>query len=75
MAVVSALGNLGHARVHAQEPKRFGLGLLRALEVVERWFDRHAQRQALLELDDHMLRDIGLSRADAASEASKRFWQ
>jgi uncharacterized protein YjiS (DUF1127 family) len=29
----------------------------------------------LLKLDDHLLRDIGVTRAQARREASKPFWQ
>jgi len=36
---------------------------------------RRRQRQNLLELDDHLLADIGVSREQALREASKRFWQ
>ena len=36
---------------------------------------RWQQRQKLLELDDHLLDDIGVSREEALREASKRFWQ
>lgn len=32
------------------------------------------QRKALMKLDDHSLKDIGLSRADVVREASRRFW-
>ena len=42
------------------------------------WFaDRAARRrsrQALLGLDDAMLKDIGLTRAEATREAGKSFW-
>jgi len=37
----------------------------------ERW----RQRQQLLELDDRLLADIGLSRRDAQMEARKPFWK
>ncbi len=37
--------------------------------------ERARQRRALLALDDWMLKDIGLSRADAQHEYLKRFWQ
>lgn len=37
--------------------------------------DRHRQRRLLLELDDHLLADVGLSREAAAREARKWFWQ
>ena len=36
---------------------------------------RRQQRQKLLELDDHLLADIGVSREQALREAGKRFWQ
>jgi len=39
------------------------------------WSDRHAQRRALRELPEEMLKDIGLSRADAYRESSKPFWR
>jgi uncharacterized protein YjiS (DUF1127 family) len=29
----------------------------------------------LLELDDRMLRDVGLSRSDVDRECTKHFWQ
>jgi len=45
------------------------------VEVIEVWLERRRQRRGLLELNDHMLKDIGLSRADAVGEASKPFWQ
>ncbi|WP_349018262.1 DUF1127 domain-containing protein [Azospirillum brasilense] len=41
------------------------------LEMVE----RHRQRRSLAALDDHLLRDVGLSRTDARREADKAFWQ
>lgn len=38
-------------------------------------YDRSRERQALLALDDHLLRDIGLSRADVWDEGRKPFWR
>ena len=32
------------------------------------------QRQALLDLDDHLLVDVGISREAARREAAKPFW-
>ena len=40
-----------------------------------RWHDLARQRRALLTLDDHMLKDIGISRAEAEHEAARPFWQ
>ena len=31
-------------------------------------------RKALLRLDDHLLRDVGLSRAEATAEALRAIW-
>jgi uncharacterized protein YjiS (DUF1127 family) len=46
----------------------------RAALKIRGWMERRRQRQALLELDDHHLKDIGLSRAAAMTEARKPFW-
>jgi uncharacterized protein YjiS (DUF1127 family) len=35
---------------------------------------RSRQRRGLLELDDHMLADIGMSRREAELEGRKWFW-
>jgi len=47
-------------------------GVFAALQV---WLERREQRRALLNLSDPMLKDIGLSRADAWAEGSKPFWR
>jgi uncharacterized protein YjiS (DUF1127 family) len=47
----------------------------RAYEQLLIWLERSRQRQHLAMLSDHMLKDIGLTRADVAAEASKPFWQ
>lgn len=49
--------------------------ILGLLAIVETWIERRRQRRALLELNDHMLRDIGISRYDAYHESSKPFWR
>jgi len=52
------------------EPRRPGLfALLRT------WYLRTRERQALAELDDHLLRDCGLTRAQARHETGKPFWR
>jgi uncharacterized protein YjiS (DUF1127 family) len=40
-----------------------------------RWHETARERRALLALSDHMLKDIGITRAEAEREASRRFWQ
>jgi uncharacterized protein YjiS (DUF1127 family) len=37
--------------------------------------DRQSQRRALLELEDHFLSDIGVSRRQALEEGRKPFWR
>jgi uncharacterized protein YjiS (DUF1127 family) len=39
-----------------------------------RLYDRQQQRRLLLELDDRMLADIGVTREQAQAEARKPFW-
>ena len=46
-----------------------------ALDVVLVWQERARERQQLSMLDSWMLKDIGLSRADAEREARKPFWR
>jgi uncharacterized protein YjiS (DUF1127 family) len=49
--------------------------LLEGLALIARWIERARQRRALGELDDHMLRDIGITRVEATREADKPFWK
>ena len=46
-----------------------------ALDLLLIWHQRARDRRQLESLSDHMLRDIGLSRADVFAEASKPFWR
>ncbi len=54
-----------------------GLGtlLVRLIDTLLDWQERARQRHHLSGLDDHLLRDIGLSRADVEHETAKPFWQ
>jgi uncharacterized protein YjiS (DUF1127 family) len=51
------------------------LHLIKAADALLIWYDRARERRALLSMDDHLLRDIGLSRADIWDEAQKPFWR
>jgi uncharacterized protein YjiS (DUF1127 family) len=44
-------------------------------ERVKLWHSRARERQVLRELDDYMLRDIGLTRSDARMESERPFWR
>jgi uncharacterized protein YjiS (DUF1127 family) len=48
--------------------------LERAFDRLATWQQRAYERRQLRMLDDHMLHDVGLSRADVESEARKPFW-
>lgn len=39
------------------------------------WTQRRKSRMRLKDLDDHMLRDIGLTPRQAIDEATKPFWR
>ena len=49
--------------------------LLRLIVGLQDWFERARSRRILLALDDRLLRDVGLSRADAEREGSRAFWE
>jgi len=49
--------------------------LMRLCDQLLTWQERSRQRHQLASLNDHLLRDIGLSRADIMAETTKRFWQ
>jgi len=46
-----------------------------AAAALDGWSERAQGRRRLAALDDRMLADIGISRADAEREASKPFWR
>ena len=51
-------------------------GVLRVVvTTVLRWREVRRQRRALLTLSDELLKDIGISRADAMQEAGRPFWE
>ncbi len=47
----------------------------RLLDLVYTWQARTSERTHLASLDDRLLRDMGLSRADVEGEVHKPFWQ
>ncbi len=47
----------------------------RLVDVLLRWQERAAQRRRLGQMNERMLRDIGLDRADVWHEIDKPFWR
>ncbi len=50
---------------------RHRIWLLALIAMHERW----RQRQALMDLDDRLLADIGISRDELRAEVTKPFWR
>jgi uncharacterized protein YjiS (DUF1127 family) len=61
--------------IAARLPRSFARGAMRVAELLLTWHERSRQRHQLQRLSDHMLRDIGLSRADVLAETTKPFWE
>jgi uncharacterized protein YjiS (DUF1127 family) len=57
---------------HHGGPMRLGGAAARAVWF---WMERSRQRRALAELDDRLLRDIGLTRDEARRECASPFWR
>ncbi|MBI1206939.1 MAG: DUF1127 domain-containing protein [Azospirillum sp.] len=45
------------------------------LDRLQEWHDRARERAMLRGLDDGVLKDLGISRADAELESDKPFWR
>jgi uncharacterized protein YjiS (DUF1127 family) len=74
LAATAALPLVG-SRPRVSLGPRLGRALARMAAATFAWHERARQRHALMQLSDHMLRDIGISRAEAVGEAGKPFWQ
>jgi uncharacterized protein YjiS (DUF1127 family) len=49
-------------------------GAVALLDRLLAYIEIAAERRRLASLDDHTLRDIGISRADAMAESGRSFW-
>jgi uncharacterized protein YjiS (DUF1127 family) len=74
LAATAALPLVG-SRPRASLGWMLGRALARMAEAAFAWHERARQRHALMQLSDHMLRDIGIARAEAVGEAGKPFWR
>jgi uncharacterized protein YjiS (DUF1127 family) len=72
-SLTSRKGTANRAAASSHHPQ-LGWGL-RFLSWCARCSERSRQRQALAELDDHHLKDIGKTRPEAMAEAAKPFWK
>ena len=63
------------ARQPAGGDARAPRGLVRAWSCIQSMLARRRQRQQLARLDDRLLDDIGVSRAEAQAEARRPWWR
>jgi uncharacterized protein YjiS (DUF1127 family) len=45
------------------------------MRVIGLWLQRRRSRRVLAGCDDRLLRDVGITRAQAAREAARPFWR
>ena len=80
MTILTLRRPLGAAGAVSSGGENSAAGLIRRWRhTIARWIARSRQRRALREIaertDDYLLKDIGVSRAEAFREADKPFWQ
>ena len=66
--------SVAHSLPRATSVVGIGAGLVRAWHASVRWFRIVNTRQGLLEIDDRMLSDLGVSRAQAEFELNRMPW-
>lgn len=72
--MATATGTCATCPIDIAAPARRPL-LLGFADMLVGWMQRDRERQMLGEIDDRMLRDIGLDRGDVLAEAAKPFWR
>ena len=70
----TAPGNLWKHR-WMKLPSLLAGGLRMAWQTLNTWNNRREERRQLLLLGDHILKDVGITRADVWRETQKKFWQ
>lgn len=55
--------------------RAWGGALAATAELLRAWSARARERRSLAGLNDDLLRDLGISRADADAESRKPFWR
>jgi uncharacterized protein YjiS (DUF1127 family) len=81
LATLATTVSWAPGRALAPAPRGLGLyhnasvRLRHSLDTLQLWRERARGRQQLRTFDDHLLRDIGLTRLQAEAEANKPFWR
>ena len=70
----SATGPVELISVHIPRHRHDNI-LTRVADSLRTWNARYQQRQRLLQLDERLLKDIGVSYEDVWAEVSKPFWR
>jgi len=68
-------GAAAYSAPRASFSAKLGALLREATAIPHLWAQRRHERRALLHLDDHMLRDIGVARFQAEEMAARPFWR
>jgi len=78
MSILTFRRSFGAARTVRGTSEKSAVGWIsRCRRIIARWLARSRQRIALRDIayDDHLLKDIGVSRQEALREADKPFWR
>jgi len=82
IAAAAALSSIAQAASAAPLTSRLANGRTLLLagppaagRVLSVWRARYTRRRVLAQLDDHLLYDIGLTRADVERELARPFWR
>lgn len=70
-----AYSESGDRRTPLAAAAKVSAALLSLFDRIATWQERAQARRRLGQLDDWMLKDVGLSRADVAREMGKPFWR
>ena len=73
--MTTRIGYAAAAAPHFTLAARFGALLSQVLALPRLWARRRHDRCALLQLDGHMLRDIGFDRAQVDEMTARPFWR
>ena len=49
--------------------------LIKLFDTLQLWIERHQQRKQLSQLNEHLLKDIGISHSEVWHETQKPFWR